>query len=689
MTTEQQIEVTRKNPIMEPSGLPFGVPEFAAIEVADLEPAVMAGIQEELEDWDRIATNPESADVENTVEAVDRAGELLTRANGVFWTLASSIGGPELDELQERLAPIFAAHSDDFYTNEQLYERYREVAALKNLDDETRWLVDQTLKDFERSGVKLNARAKEDLRAMNQEIASLEAQIDTRISRQLQDTGITGEDLAELEGLSDGEVAAAKADENKGSALWRMGVSNFSVPPKLASLKNPEVRARALQNSLDRGSTGDSATDTRDLIVKLTKLRARRARLLGYPSHAAIVMDEETVPSPEAARELLTQVGGAAKAALDREAEDYAKLAREDGIEFSVADWAYYEERARKSALGVDSAELRDYFELNRVVKDGIFFAAYRLYGLTFEPRPDIVGWSPETESWEVRGDDGETIGLFMADYYLRPGKSGGAWMSDIFPGSERSGKLPVITNNANFEKPAADEPTLLTWDNVETVFHEFGHALHGLLTKTHYDATAGTNVPRDFVELPSQLNEMWAFHPEVLASYAKHWKTGEELPLETREALARSKFFGQPYATLEYVQSALIDQAWHDNPTDLPEDGEQVESFEADSLEGYGVADPFTVPRYRSPYFAHAFAGGYDAGYYSYMWAEAMVGELEEWFRGDASNSGDGGLNREAGEKLRVELLSRGNSRDPLESFVAVRGHEPEGTAVIRRRGL
>ncbi|MFZ1382587.1 MAG: M3 family metallopeptidase [Scrofimicrobium sp.] len=689
MTTEQRIEVTRKNPIMEPSGLPFGVPEFAAIEVADLEPAVMAGIQEELEDWDRIATNPESADVENTVEAVDRAGELLTRANGVFWTLASSIGGPELDELQERLAPIFAAHSDDFYTNEQLYERYREVAALKNLDDETRWLVDQTLKDFERSGVKLNARAKEDLRAMNQEIASLEAQIDTRISRQLQDTGITGEDLSELEGLSDGEVAAAKADEKKGSALWRMGVSNFSAPPKLASLKNPEVRARALQNSLDRGSTGDSATDTRDLIVKLTKLRARRARLLGYSSHAAIVIDEETVPSPEAARELLTQVGGAAKAALDREAEDYAKLAREDGIEFSVADWAYYEERARKSALGVDSAELRDYFELNRVVKDGIFFAAHRLYGLTFEPRPDIVGWSPETESWEVRGEDGETIGLFMADYYLRPGKSGGAWMSDIFPGSERSGKLPVITNNANFEKPAEDEPTLLTWDNVETVFHEFGHALHGLLTKTHYDATAGTNVPRDFVELPSQLNEMWAFHPEVLASYAKHWKTGEELPLETREALARSKFFGQPYATLEYVQSALIDQAWHDNPTDLPEDGEQVESFEADSLEGYGVADPFTVPRYRSPYFAHAFAGGYDAGYYSYMWAEAMVGELEEWFRGDASNSGDGGLNREAGEKLRVELLSRGNSRDPLESFVAVRGHEPEGTAVIRRRGL
>lgn len=689
MPTEQQAEVTRRNPLMEPSGLPFGVPDFAAIEIEDIEPAVMAGIQEEFEDWDRIATNPESADVENTVEAVDRAGELLTRAAGVFWTLASSIGGPELEELQEKLAPVFAAHSDDFYTNEQLYERYKEVATLKNLDEETRWLVDQTIKDFERSGVKLNARAKEDLRAMNQEIAGLEAQIDTRISRQLQDTGITGEDLGELEGLSDGEIAAAQTDTRKGTATWRMGVSNFSIPPKLASLKSPEVRARALENSLGRGSTGDSATDTRDLIVKLTKLRARRAKLLGYPSHAAIVVDEETVPSPEAARALLVEVGEAAKVALDREANEYTKLAREDEVDFSVSDWPYYEERARKLALGVDSAELRDYFELDRVVNDGIFFAARRLYGLTFEPRPDIVGWSPETESWEVRDENGNTIGLFMADYYVRPGKSGGAWMSDIFPGSERSGKLPVITNNANFERPATGEPTLLTWDNVETVFHEFGHALHGLLTKTHYDATAGTNVPRDFVELPSQLNEMWAFHPEVLASYAKHWKTGEELPLDTREALARSKFFGQPYATLEYVQSALIDQAWHDSPSDLPEEAEQVDSFEADALERYGAASPFAVPRYRTPYFAHAFAGGYDAGYYSYMWAEAMVGELEEWFRDEASRSSDGGLNREAGERLRVELLSRGNSRDPLESFVAVRGHEPEGAAVIRRRGL
>lgn len=689
MTTEQQIEETRKNPLLEPSDLPFGVPDFTVIEITDIEPAIMAGIQEELEDWNRIATNPESADVENTVEAVDRAGELLTRAGGVFWTLASSMGGAELDELQEKLAPVYAAHKDDFYTNEQLYDRYKEVSELKNLDDETRWLVEQTIKDFERSGVKLNARAKEDLRTMNREIASLEAQIDTRISRQLQDTGITGDDLSELEGLSDAEIAAIQADEKKGEATWRMGVTNFSIPPRLATLKNSEVRARALENSLGRGSTDDPATDTRDLIVKLTKLRARRAKLLGYPSHATIVMDEETVPSPDAARSLLTQVGVAAKTALNREAELYSEQAREDGIELSVSDWPYYEEKARKEALGVDSAELRDYFELGRVVNDGIFFSANRLYGLTFEPRPDIVGWSPETESWEVRDEDGKTIGLFMADYYTRSGKSGGAWMSDIFPGSERSGKLPVITNNANFDKPAEGEPTLLTWDNVETVFHEFGHALHGLLTKTRYDVTAGTNVPRDFVELPSQLNEMWAFHPEVLASYAKHWKTGEKLPAEIRNALAESKFFGQPYATLEYVQSALIDQSWHDILADLPDDSTQVDEFEATCLESYGVLDSLAVPRYRTPYFAHAFAGGYDAGYYSYMWAEAMVGELEEWFRTVAARNGDGGLNREAGETLRTELLSRGNSRDPLESFVAVRGKTPDGEAVIRRRGL
>ena len=671
---------------MKASKEPFGVPDFKSIKFEDLEPAIMAGLKEESEDWHRIATNPEAPGVENTVSAVDRAGALLDRATATFWTLASSIGGPELDALQEKLAPLYAAHAADFFTNTQMYERYKAIAARDDLTDETRYLVNQTVRDFERQGVGLNDKAKAKLRKLDAKIAGLEAQIDTKISKQLAQTVSTGEDLAELDGLSDQELAAAATGGNGNG--WQLGVMNYSVPPKLSVLKDPKTRAALLKDSLERGSTGEDATDTRDLITQLVRARAKRARLLGFPSHAAVVVDEETVPSPEAARELLISVGKAAKEALAEEAAEYREAAAEDGVELAVSDWPYYEEKARAAALGVDSAKLKEYFELDRVINQGIFLAANRLYGLTFEPRPDIAGWSDDTVSWEVRDESGEPIGLFMADYYARPGKSGGAWMADLVAGSRRSKKLPVITNNANFTKPAEGQPTLLSWDDVETVFHEFGHALHGLLTDTYYDATAGTNVPRDFVELPSQLNEMWAFHPEVLGSYAKHWKSGEPLPKDVQEALVQSKFFGQPYSTLEYVQSALIDQGWHDDPKALPDSAEEVDDFEAGLLAAVALDDPLVVPRYRTPYFAHSFAGGYDAGYYSYMWAEAMVGELEEWLRNERAN-GDGGLNREAGEILRGELLSRGSSRDPLESFLAVRGHEPEGAAVVRRRGL
>ena len=680
-------ENKRQNPLMKPSKEPFGVPNFREIRFEDLEPAIMAGLAEESEELHRIATNPETPGVQNTVGAVDRAGELLDRANTAFWTLATSIGGPELDALQEKLAPLYAAHASEFFTNTTMYERYKSIAERDDLDEETRYLVEQTIHDFERLGVGLNRKAKAKLRRLDEKIASLEAQIDTKISKQLVETASTGTDLAELDGLSDQELAAAATSAQNGDA-WRLGVMNYSLPPKIASLKDPKVRARLLQDSLQRGSTGDEATDTRDLIARLAKARVKRARLLGFPSHAAIVIDEETVPSPEAAKALLADVGKAAKVALAKEAERYSTEAAKDGTELAVSDWPYYEEKARTQQLGFDSDALKEYFELDRVIEQGIFLAANRLYGLTFEPRPDISGWSEDTRSWEVKDENGEPVGLFMADYYARPGKSGGAWMSDLVSGSKRSGKLPVIANNANFTKPAEGQPTLLTWDDVETVFHEFGHALHGLLTDTYYDATAGTNVPRDFVELPSQLNEMWAFHPDILGSYAKHWKSGEPLPEEVRSALAASKSFGQPYATLEYVQSALIDQGWHGESDSLPSDPEQVDQFEAELLAASGVDDPLVVPRYRSPYFAHAFGGGYDAGYYSYMWAEAMVGELEEWLREERSN-GDGGLNREAGDILRKEILSRGSSRDPLTSFVAVRGHEPEGTAVVRRRGL
>ncbi len=679
-------EVPAVNPLMSPSKLPFGVPDFEQIRFEHLEPALMEGLAQEKADWHRIATNPEVPDVDNTVAAVDRAGDLLDRAVMVFGTLSSSIGGPELDALQEKLAPLFAAHTDDFYTNKRLYDRYKKVAEAEDLDAETRWLVDETIRDFERSGVNLPEKAKKRLRKLNAKIAELEARIDTRITNQLIETALYGDSLEELAGLSEEEITAAHEAGKAEGREWKLSVSNFSIPTQLASLTNAETRQKLLEVSLQRGSTGNLETDTRDLIIELAKRRDKRAQLLGFNSHADIVMDEETVPSPKEARSLLRRVGEAARDALEKEAGEYRKVAPDGTL--TVADWPLLEERARKDSLGVDSEELKQYLELNKVVEDGVFYAANRLYGLTFTKRNDIVGWAPEVQTWEVEDEDGRVVGLFMADYFKRPGKSGGAWMSLLEPGCKRTGHLPVITNDCNFDKAPEGQPVLLSWDNVETLFHEFGHALHGLLTQTYYEETAGANVPRDFVELPSQLNEMWAFHPEVLGNYARHWETGEPLPAEVQEALVNSKHFGQPYSTLEYVQAALIDQAWHDGTAELPRDLDDVDTFEAEALEAAGVAHELVAPRYRSPYFAHAFTGGYDAAYYSYMWAEAMVGELEEWLRNEAAKE-DGGLNREAGNILRKELLSRGNSRPPMESFVAVRGHMPDGGAVTRRRGL
>ncbi len=699
------------NPLLTESVLPFGMPDFSAIEVAHLKPALLKGIEEEKRQWQEIGDNPAPATVENTVIAVDAAGEVLDRASAVFWTLLSSVGGTELEDLQQDLAATFARHGDDFWLNPAIYKRYQQVAELEDLDEETAWLVQEMLRAFRRSGVTLQDEQQQELRALNAQIATLQAQIDTAIVQQLQRAGTSGDDLAELEGLTDSEISAAAEAGKEVGRGWRLGVANYSQPPQIASLANPETRARVLHNSINRGfgTKGDEGgaaqdLDTRPLILELAAARAKRAQLLGFPSHADLVVSEETVPSVAAVRDLLGTVAAEAGTALSEQAEIYGDRAQQDGTELTVSDWLYYEGREQAANLGVNPEDLKAYLELDRVIQDGVFYAAHELYGLDFVPRPDVVGWDADVEAWEVRDQDGEPLGLFLADWYARPGKNGGAWMSGLKSGNRRTGDLPIVTNNTNFAKPAPGMPTLLSWDDVETCFHEFGHALHGLLSDTYYQGTAGTNVPRDFVELPSQLNEMWAYHPQVLGRFARHWETGEPLDGEVLDALVRSMQFGQAFSTMEYVQAALIDQGWHGPAGTLPEHPDQVETFEGQTLQAGGADNSLVAPRYRTPYFAHAFAGGYDAAYYSYMWAEAMVGELEEWLRGPAAqnrpaNSGaegtnetattDGGLNRQAGAILRDQILSRGNSRPPLDSFTAVLGRHPSGEAVIRRRGL
>ena len=681
------------NPLFHPSDLPFGVPDFAAITVADIAEALTEGMRQESQQWETIAADPQAPSVINTVVAVDASGAVLGRAESVFYTLLSSLGGTELNELYEQLAPRFSAHSDQFWMNEALYRRFAAVAKLEDLDPETAWHVAGMVADFERSGVSLDEGDKETLRALNAKIASLQAQIDTRITKQLDQTFTTGTAVEELAGLPAERVQAAALAAEDSEVAWKLPVMNFSQPPLIASLADHETRGRALADSMRRGFGGDPDLDTRSLIVELAAARAQRAQLLGFPDHAALAMDDQTVPGPKEALNLLASVGRSAVARMDGEKGEYEALAQESGFDLGPEDWLYFEDKKRAGVLGIDSDELSKYFVLDSVVNDGLFFAANRLYGLTFRPRADIHGWCEDVRTWEVFDEDERPLGLFMADFYTRPGKNGGAWMSELQAGSARTGLLPIVTNDANFDKPEDGGPTLLTWDGVETCFHEFGHALHGLLSNTYYEATAGTEVPSDFVELPSQLNEMWAYNPVVLGNFAKHYETGESLPADIVSKLSASKHFGQAHATAEYVQAALIDQYWHRSPELLPTDPEAVEAFESASLGDAGVSHDLVVPRYRTPYFAHTFAGGYDGAYYSYMWAEAMVGELEEWFaeqsQVDEDGNPDGGLNRRAGKKLRVELLSRGDSRDPLESFVAVRGHMPDGAAVTRRRGL
>lgn len=681
------------NPLLHPSDLPFGLPDFASATPPVVAEALRRGIAVEEEQWAQIAGQQAPADVTNTVVAIDAAGSTLSRVSAVFFVLLSSVGGTEWEELYEEFAPKLAAHEDEFWMSTALYSRLLAVSELSSLDAETRHYVGELLSGFRRRGVLLEESEKEHLRALNAKISSLEAQIETRISRQLERTGTAGDDVGQLRGLTDAQIEAAVAAASGTTDAWRLKVMNFSQPPLIGSLADHDTRGRVFADSIRRGFGDDPDLDTREPIVELAQLRAERSELLGFPDHASLVMDDQTVPGPAEAIDLLATVGAAALRRVEDERGDYTQQAIEAGFTLGPEDWVYFEDRARGAQLGIDPGELREYFELDRVVEDGVFYAASRLFGLSFRPRPDLSGWTDEVRAWEVFEEDGRPLGLFLADYYTRPGKNGGAWMSEIQAGSGRAGCLPIVTNNANFPKPDHGSPTLLDWDGVETCFHEFGHALHGLLTNTYYSGTAGTEVPSDFVELPSQLNEMWAFHPEVIANFARHYRTGEPLADEVVRRLSQSKHFGQGFATLEYVQAALIDQYWHRGAEHLPSAASEVESFESASLADSSTAHDLVVPRYRTPYFAHTFAGGYDGAYYSYMWAEAMVGELEDWFaeqsQVDEDGHGDGGLNREAGTVLRRELLARGSSRDPLESFVAVRGHAPRGEAVIRRRGL
>ena len=664
-----------------PWALDLGLPDFAAVRHEDIEPAMRAGMAVQRAEWEAVAVNEAEPTIANTIEPLERSGELLDRVSTVLGVLTSATHCPDLDALEEALAPELSAHNDAYGLDPRLYRRFKALddavrAAHRSgaepvdadgapIDRETARLIRLAVEAFERDGVALVGADADRLREINSRLTTLTTRFAT---------------------LAAGAMHAAD-------------VASFTATPELVTTEPHAARVALLARAMGRGLGGEY--DTRALVVEIARLRAERAALLGYPHHAAIVAAESAAGTTEAVTGMLHGLTPVAMANARRDAETYAARmaadpATQPGEAFGPADWPRYEEAERKERFGLDDATLAPYLELWSVVERGVFYAATRLYGLTFCERPDLAVhmYDPDVRVWEVRdgaGPDAPLLGLFVGDYYARAGKQGGAWMDSLVDQSRLTGRRPVVINCANIDKPACG-PTLLTWDEVITCFHEFGHALHGLLSDTRWPSASGTSVPRDVVEFPSQVNEKWALHPEVLASYARHADTGRALPAELVEQLRSQGPFGEGYATTEYLGAALLDQAWHTlAPGQGPAGAEQVEAFEHAALAEQGIDDALVPPRYRSTYFSHVFAGGYAAGYYSYIWSEVMDADTTEWFRtdGEGALGGDMGLNRRAGERLRREFLSRGDSRDPLVSYRAYRGRDPRIEPLLRRRGL
>jgi peptidyl-dipeptidase Dcp len=667
------------NPLLSPSTLPFGLPPFADIDDAHYAEAVDAGLAEHLAEIQAIVDNPEPATFDNTALAMERSGRLLDRAAASFFTLVSSDASEAIRKLETELAPRFAAHQDAVYLNRALYERFAAVGTA-GLDAESARLVEEYLKEFRQSGIQLDDAGQDRLRSLNAELSRLGTEFGQRVKEGMKSAALLLDSADELAGLPDDEIAsAAEAARVAGhDGKFLLTLIQPSNQPALAALDNRDVRRRLFEASVARGSSGGDL-DVLDLVKSMVRLRGQKAALLGFANYAELVVDRQTAPDFGAVRSMLNRLAPAAVRNADAEA---AALAESAGHPLEAWDWAYYSAKVRRERYTVDEQALRPYFELDRVLTDGVFFAATSLFGITFHERKDLAGYHADVRIWEVREADGTELGLFLGDYYTRETKRGGAWMNSLVDQSALLGTRPVVINNLNISKPPAGEPTLLTLDEVRTAFHEFGHALHGLFSGVTYPRFSGTSVPRDFVEYPSQVNEMWIMWPEVLANYARHHATGEPLAQDVVDRLNESRLWGEGFATTEYLGAALLDLAWHVLEADgVPEDASE---FEAKALAAAGMAHPLIPPRYRTGYFQHIFAGdGYAAGYYSYIWSEVLDAETVDWF------TENGGLTRANGDRFRAELLSRGNSRDPLESFRTLRGRDAALEPLLKRRGL
>lgn len=677
------------NPLLKESTLPYLFPHFDRVKNDHYLPAYEAAMVEHLREIGEIAENSADPTFENTIVAMERSGETLGRVSRVFSNLNATDTNPTLQKVEKETAPKLAAHSDAIRLNSPLFQRVQRLHERREslgLDPESKRLLERYYIDFVRAGAKLSEADKTKLKALNAELATLQAAFSQNVLKEVNASAVLVESKGELAGLSENEIAAAAAAAKGAGKEGRYLITlmNTSGQPPLSSLQNRALRERIHVASLQRNSHGGEF-DNRSGVARVARLRAERAALLGYANHAAYQLEDQTAGSIAAVNKILSQLAPPAAANARKEAGELQAVIDGENGNFRLApwDWAYYSEKLRKSRFAFDDAQLRPYLEMQRVLVDGVFFAATKLYGITFKPRSDLPLYHPDTQVFEVFNEDGSSLALFIVDWYARPSKRGGAWANAYVGQSHLLGRKPVIANHLNIPKPPAGEPTLLTWDQVITAFHEFGHALHGMFSNVKYPRFAGTSVPRDFVEFPSQVNEMWADWPEILKNYARHHKTGEMLPQELLEKVRSTAKFNQGFATTEYLAAALLDQAWHQLKADQLPDAEGVLSFEAAALKRAGVDFAPVPPRYRTTYFSHIFSSGYSAGYYSYIWSEVLDADTVEWFKER------GGLKRGNGDRFRDLLLSRGHSLEAMDMFRSFRGRDPEIKPLLERRGL
>jgi peptidyl-dipeptidase Dcp len=670
--------------LLRPSDLPHQLPRFADISDDDYAPALDAAMAAQREAVAAITADPEPPTFDNTVVPLELSGVALSRVMRVLGNKAGADSNDKIDALRAEYAPRLAAHGDAIALDPALFARLEAVHAGRDvLDAEARYLVERYLTEFRLAGAALDETDKQRLKELNERISAQETAFEIALQADSNDLAVVVDDAAQLDGLTPGEVsAAAAAAEARGlDGKYLLTLVLPTAHPHLASLTDRDLRRRLSDAQRSRGSRGNEH-DTRAIALDILRLRAERARLLGFANHAEVVTVDNTAGTPAAVRAMLERLAAPAAVNAGREHE---ALSAEAGFPVEAHDWPFYAERVRVSAYDVDLASLRPWFEAERVLRDGVFLAATRLYGITFTERDDLQGYHPDVRVFEVHEEDGTPVGLYLLDLYTRDSKRGGAWMSSFVTRSDLLGTdTAVVVNNLNVPKPAPGEATLLTFDQTRTLFHEFGHALHGLLARATYPKLAGTAVFRDFVEYPSQVNEMWMLWPEVLASYAVHHETGEPIPADVVERLEASAAFNEGFATSEYLAAALLDLAWHElAPDEVPTDPEAVAAFEADALAAVGLNLAPVPPRYSTPYFAHSFSSGYASAYYSYVWSEVLDADTVAWFK-EA-----GGLTRENGDLYRTHVIGIGGTRDPLASYVEWRGRPAPIEPLLERRGL